>query len=64
MRIAFYVSGKANVLRQIIQKSPQDLLKNIAFVFSEDATTNYFEELLKPSRHSVLFLRIQKIYRK
>ena len=60
MRIAFYVSGKANVLRQIIQKSPQDLLKNIAFVFSEDANTNYLEDLLKQNGIAYHFYEYKK----
>lgn len=60
MRIAFYISDKANVVRQIIQKSPQDLLKNIAFVFSEDATTNYFEDLLKPHGIAYHFYEYKK----
>ena len=46
MKIAFYISGKANVFRQIIKKAPQDLLKNIPFVFSEDSENNDIEILL------------------
>ena len=48
MKIAFYVSGKANRLRQIIKKSDQSLLENISFVFSEDTSTVDLQEILKP----------------
>ena len=60
MRIAFYISGRANVFRQIIKRSPEHLLESVSFVFSEDSTTNDIEDLLKPHNIDYHFCEYKK----